>query len=327
MLITVHEFGHFAVAKLCGVQVNEFSIGMGPAVWKRQGKSTLFSLRILPLGGYCALEGEDGGEEKPGAFGYQPMWRRAAVLAAGSAMNLILGLVISICLAAGAEALVSNTVALFQPAALSEESGLMAGDVITKIGGKDIHIGTDIGYALVDAGGKPVDVEVRRGGEKLLLEGVRFPSEEVSGMTVSRADFYLLREDKNPVTVLKHGVLKAGSFCGLVWDSIVKLVTGDVGLDQLSGPVGTTAAIGEAASQGFETLMMFTMFISINLGIFNLLPLPALDGGRLLLLAVEKLRGKKLSPKVEGAISFVGFSLLMLLMLYVTAGDIFRLMG
>jgi regulator of sigma E protease len=168
---------------------------------------------------------------------------------------------------------------------------------------------------------------VRRGGEKLLLEGVRFPSEEVSGMTVSRADFYLLREDKNPVTVLKHGVLKAGSFCGLVWDSIVKLVTGDVGLDQLSGPVGTTAAIGEAASQGFETLMMFTMFISINLGIFNLLPLPALDGGRLLLLAVEKLRGKKLSPKVEGAISFVGFSLLMLLMLYVTAGDIFRLMG
>ncbi len=280
MLITVHEFGHFAVAKLCGVQVNEFSIGMGPAVWKRQGKSTLFSLRALPLGGYCALEGEDGGEEKPGAFGYQPMWRRAAVLAAGSAMNLVLGLVISVCLAAGAEALVSNTVAIFQPGALSEESGLVAGDVITRIGEKSIHIGSDIGYALVDAGGRPVDVEVRRGGEKLLLEGVRFPSEEVSGVTVSRADFYLLREDKNPITVLKHGVLKAGSFCGLVWDSIVKLVTGDVGLDQLSGPVGTTVAIGEAARQGFETLMMFTMFISINLGIFNLLPLPALDTDR-----------------------------------------------
>lgn len=322
VMILFHELGHFLVAKWTGTNVLEFSIGMGPKLFSKQGKNTLYSLRLFPIGGYCALEGEDGTEDySAGAFNYKPHWQRFLILFAGSFMNLLLGLLISMGLVIASPAIATTTVAKFEPTALSVQTGLRTGDQILKINGSRVYTATDVGFLLVDAGTKPVQMAVMRNGEKVTLSHITFPDD---GKT-QRTDFYFAAEKKTPLRVLEYGTMRAFSFCRVVWKSLFAMLTGKVALSELSGPVGTTVALGAAASAGMETFAFFVMFFTINLGLLNLLPLPALDGGRIAFLAVEKVTRRPVSKNVESLCNFIGFALLMLLMLAVTFQDILRL--
>ena len=325
VLILVHELGHFLVAKWAKVRVEEFSIGMGPALFKKQGKETLYSLRLLPIGGYVMLEGEDEDVDSPDSFSNKPIAKRAAVFVAGAAMNLLLGLLISAFLVITAPALGSNTVAQFTDDATSNSTGLMVGDTIRKVNGSPVFVNSDISLLLMRAKDAPVTLEVERDGQIVTLEGVKFPVYEEQGLVYAGVDFYLYRAEKNFSTVVSQSFFKAVSITRAVWSSVIDLFTGQVPLSQLSGPVGTTTVIGEAASYGLDSLLYMVLVITINLGIMNLLPIPALDGGKLLFLLIELIRGKPLDRKYEGIFNMIGFAALMLLMLVVTFGDIRKL--
>ncbi len=325
VLIIVHELGHFLAARWAGVTVHEFAIGMGPAIYKKQGKHTLFALRALPIGGFVKMEGEDEESQESGSFNTKPVWERFIVLSAGALMNIVLGFVLSAVMVISAPAIASNTVAKFDEGALSATTGLQAGDTILKVNNSNINVSTDVAFTLLRTGGEPVELTVLRDGKKVVLSGVQFPSETEQGQTYSYVDFYFLREAKTVFSVARQSFFKCISVTRAIWGSLLDLFTGQVGMDQLSGPVGTTVAIGNAAAAGWDSLLFFMIFISVNLGIVNLLPLPALDGGRLLFLLIEAVRRKPLKAEYEGYIHFAGFVLLMLLLVFVTFNDIIRL--
>lgn len=324
-LILIHELGHFIAAKWCGVPVRAFSIGMGPAIFKKEHKGTLYSLRIFPIGGYVMLVGEDEETDDPDSFTKKPIWKRAIVFFAGAFMNLLFGLIVSAILIVSAPAIASNTVAQFSETATSVETGLQEGDTITSINGSPVYISTDISFLLMRAKDDPVRVGVVRDGEKMILESVQFPVYEEQGLTYAAADFYLYRAEKTPLAVLEQSFFRAVSVTRAVWSSVLDLIKGQVPLSSLSGPVGTTTVIGEAASYGWDSLLFLVLVITINLGIMNLLPFPALDGGKLLFLFIEWIIRRPLPQKFEMVANMVGFALLMLLMVVVAVGDVQKL--
>lgn len=325
VLIIVHELGHFLAARWAGITVHEFAIGMGPAIFKKQGKQTLFAIRALPIGGFVRMEGEDEDSQDAGAFNNKPVWKRFIVLSSGALMNFVLGFLLSAVMVITSPALASNTVAKFTDDALSAKTGLQAGDTILKVGDSRINVSTDVAFALLRTDGKPVDLTVLRDGKRVVISGVQFPSETEQGQTYSYVDFYFLREAKTVPNVIKHSFFKCISVTRAIWSSLIDLFSGRVGADQISGPVGTAVAIGNAAAAGWSSLLFFMIFISVNLGVVNLLPLPALDGGRLLFLVIEGIRRKPIKPEYEGYIHFAGFILLMLLVIFATFNDITRL--
>ncbi len=326
ILILIHEVGHFTTAKLFRFKVNEFAMGMGPKLFSKVKGDTAYSIRLFPIGGFVAMEGEDGGSEDVNAFNQKPIWQRAIVLFAGSFMNLLLGVIIFTILTAQAPGNISSTtIAKFHEGAVSSSS-LLPGDKILSINGSKVNIDMDIIYSLMRAQNGVVSMTVLREGEKISLNEVTFKTRSVDdNNAVIKIDFMVKPIEKTALTTLNRGFFWSVSAGKLVISSLVDLVTGKFTFNQLSGPVGVTTAIGEAAGVSMDALLMLVGLITINLGLFNLLPLPALDGGRLLFLVIEAVRRRPINPKYESYIHFAGFALLILLMIAVTFNDIIKL--
>ncbi len=335
IIVVLHESGHFIVAKLCGIRVNKFAIGMGPVLLKKQGKETEYSLRLLPVGGFCAMEGEDDDSNDPRAFNRKSVPKRMAVVVAGAVMNLILGFVLILITTILYGDIVSLKVADFPKdeetgvsCSTSETCGLQVGDEFVTIDGMRILTDTDLSYKLQTCGGKDITVIVRRNGEKVTLNHVTF----CNTSTQSILDFYVKAEKLNVFNVLSYSFLNTVSTGRLIWSSLFDLLTGKYGFSDLSGPVGIVSTIGEAASYGetfkqhLTSVLSLASFITINVGIFNLLPIPALDGARLVFLVIEAIRRKPIPPEREGMVHFIGMALLFLLMIAVSIQDIMRLL-
>lgn len=321
-LVLVHEFGHFITAKLCGVTVNEFAIGMGPAIFKKQGKETLYTIRCIPLGGFCSLEGEESGEGE-GAFCNKSPLKRIIILVAGAAMNFILGFVL-MCVVMFSQNLQYTAVPVIESVleeSAAEEAGLLPGDRIIKIDGERIQTQTELKFELSRFKGGNIEVEYQRGGN--VLKTILTPKKMDDGLYY--IGFGAKTEELTFSSRLYHAWYHTLFYGKAVVVSLWDLVTGSVGMDAVSGPVGIVSEIGNATKQGWEVLLQLAALISINLGIFNLLPLPALDGGRILFILAEVITRKKIPPEKEGLIHFIGFVLFIGLIIFATWNDISRL--
>ena len=349
-VIAIHEFGHFAVAKLCGIQVNEFSIGMGPALWKKIYKGTQYSLRALPVGGYVALEGEESPESQQAEaardereveaaspippeqrtgipLGDAPVWQRALVMAAGAFMNFVLGFVVLVVLVATQEgAITSKTIYSIENDALCGQTGLQAGDEIVAVNGRRCFVANDILYELVRTEAYRADFTVKRDGQKVELPDVQFDTwQDEDGQTHMTLGFTVYGIKKTPLNVLKEAWNSTLYYGRIVFTSLADLVRGRESINHLSGPVGIVTAIGQAASYGWQDLLELLALITINLGVFNLLPFPALDGGKVVFLIIEGVTGHAVPEKLQGTLTMAAFALLFGLMLFATYNDIIRL--
>ena len=339
ILIFVHELGHFLTAKASGVQVNEFSMFMGPAIWKKQIGETLYAIRCIPIGGYCAMEGEDSDTDNPRSFQKAAWWKRLIVLVAGSAMNFIAGLVLLAIVVAPAEQFVTPVVAQIEEGcALAGENGIQVGDRIVELDGEKILLHSNFSTILALNGGDVHDLVLERNGEKIVLDDFRMEKREFDngdGTTSLRYGFSFSLEDATFGNKLKYVWNNALDTVRMVRLSIQMLFNGQAGLQDMSGPVGIvqvmsdTAAQSETTLDALMTMLSFGAFIAINLAVMNMLPIPALDGGRvvclLLTTAVEAVTRKKINPKYEGYLHAAGMILLLILMAVVMFKDIFVL--
>lgn len=324
LFIFVHELGHFAAAKSFGIKVNDFALGFGPAIIKFKKGDTTYALRAIPLGGYVAMEGEDEDSPDPRSFQRQAIWKRAVVMAAGGFMNLLLGFLVVLIVLNLQGNIGTTVVSSFRDEAMSS-SQLQVGDELVRINGARMHIDNDISFALVRDEDGIVDIQVRRAGALVDLQ-VPFQLQDLGeGQRGIYIDFTVYPQEKTFTSVLYNGFFYTVSIAKMVWVSLLDLVTGRVGVSQLSGPVGVTVVISQATSMGLRPLLMLVAFITVNLGVFNLLPLPALDGGKLLFLAIEAVRRKPVPEKYENYVHTAGFVLLFGLIIFVTFQDILRL--
>ena len=362
-VIAIHEFGHFAVAKLCGIQVNEFSIGMGPVLWKKNRKGTQYSLRALPVGGFVALEGEESPEsqqaeaardarednfssskhdlnilstesdgevqEKPAGIPLNeaPVWQRMLVMVAGAVMNFVLGFVVLVVLiAAQNEPITSKTIYAIQDGALCGQTGLQAGDKVLAVNGRRCFVANDILYELVRTQSYSADFTVLRDGKKVQLPGVQFDTwQDDKGETHMSIGFSVYGLEKTPGNVLREAGNSVLYYGRIVFTSLVDLLRGRESINNLSGPVGIVSAIGQAASYGWQDLLELLALITVNLGILNLLPFPALDGGKVVFLFIEGVTGHAVPEKLQSVLTLATFGLLFGLMLFATYNDIIRL--
>lgn len=321
LVVMLHEFGHFTVAKLSGIKVNEFSIGMGPKLFQKQKGETSYSLRALPIGGYVAMEGEEESSHDPRSFNNAPILKRMAVVLAGAFMNFILAFlaftIIFSIVGYGSNEI--DTVIKDSPA---EIAGLKAGDKIVeidKIKTKDIY---DINSLIRDKKDEEINLKINRNGENLDINLKPRYSEENK--------MYLI----GITSKLKHsffksielGAKRTGEMSLMFLKSLKMIFDGSFKMEYLSGPVGVVQMIGSESSKGFLNFLQILALISVNLGVFNLIPIPALDGGKFLFLLIEALRGKPINEKFEQGLSLIGISILFSLMIYVTIfNDIGRL--
>jgi len=340
-LIFIHEFGHYITARIFKVTINEFSIGMGPRIFSRTSKKTgiKYSLAAFPIGGFVAMAGEDGAEENddpfapddPNSFDKKPAWQRFIITFAGAFVNVIMGIIAMIILTSLIK--VGNTeVVEFVDGAeygyevSSEDSGLRKGDVITRIDGKRVRILDQLSYEIMRRGNEPVDVTVIRDGSEQTIKDVVFPTITDQGQSFGAMDFKVRAVEKNFRTVMRFSFSKSTLIIRMCWESLYDLITGRYTIAAVSGPVGMSGAIGDAARQGPTTLLYLVGLISINLGVMNLLPIPALDGGRLITILSEMITGKKLPSKVEGMINAIGLSLLLAFSFFIMIKDIIQLL-
>ena len=347
-VIAIHEFGHFTVAKLCGIQVNEFSIGMGPAIWKKIHKGTQYSLRALPVGGYVALEGEESPESQQAEAAREdpalenpippeqrtgkplnevPVWQRMLVMAAGAFMNFVLGFVVLLILILAQEGpITSKTIYAIQDGALCGQTGLQAGDEVVAVNGRRCFVANDMIYELVRTEQYRADFTVKRNGQTVELPDVQFDTwQDEDGQTHMSLGFTVYGIEKTPLSVLKEAGNSVLYYGRIVFTSLLDLLKGRESINNLSGPVGIVSAIGQAASYGWKDLLQLLVLITINLGIFNLLPFPALDGGKVVFLLIEGITGHAVPEKLQGGLTVAAFALLFGLMLFATYNDIVRL--
>ena len=349
-VIAIHEFGHFTVAKLCGIQVNEFSIGMGPALWKKIYKGTQYSLRALPVGGYVALEGEESPESQQAEaardereaedenpvppeqrtgipLNEAPVWQRVLVMVAGAFMNFVLGFVVLVILVAAQEgAITSKTIYSIEDDALCGQTGLQAGDKILAVNGRRCFVANDILYELMRTEDYTADFTVLRDGKKVELPGVQFDTwQDDKGETHMSLGFTVYGIRKTPLNVLKEAGNSVLYYGRIIFASLSDLLRGRESINDLSGPVGIVTAIGQAASYGWQDLLELLVLITVNLGIFNLLPFPALDGGKVVFLLIEGVTGHAVPEKIQSGLTVAAFALLFGLMIFATYNDILRL--
>ena len=329
VLIFIHELGHYIFARIFGVTVYEFAIGMGPKLLSVKSKKTgiAYSLRLLPIGGFVSMAGEDEETDDPNSIGKKPLWQRIIITAAGSFSNILLGIIVMGIMVLSTSQLYSTTVAGFpENGATSNSYGLKEGDRIIAVGPRRVHVPYDLSYAISRYGGEPVDVKIIRNGEKMTLEKVHFPTYKQSGATFGQRDFYLEKTGKTFGNIIKHTFYESGVTVRMVYDSLYDLITGKYGFNEMSGPVGITKVLAEAAqTKDYNYLTMLFIVLAMNLGIVNLLPLPALDGGRVFFMLIELVTRRKSNPKTEGLIHFIGIILLLILMFAVTCKDIIYL--
>lgn len=330
VLIAIHEFGHFSFAKLFKVKVNEFSLGMGPKLISKKKGETAYSLRLLPIGGFVSMEGEDEDSEDDRAFNKKPAWQRFIIVAAGAILNLILGVVVvAICLSCS-DLVGTREVHSFYENATSQQTGLQVGDEILEINGTKVYSFKGISFNLVRDSDNKLDMTVRRNGEKVELKGVTFKQFEFDGRQYIEQDFIIVGEKPNILNVTKNAFLDSVSIVQMVRLSLVDIVSGKYGIKDISGPVGTISAIAESTAEAEDfgdkmlTALTFLSMITINVGVFNLLPFPALDGGRLFFILVEMIRRKPIPAKKEGLVHTIGMVILLAFMAVVMVSDIIK---
>ena len=330
-VIAIHEFGHFIVAKLCGVQVNEFSIGMGPVLCRRVRKGTQYSIRALPVGGFVALGIAETSpeEEKPAGIPLNeaPVWQRALIMLAGAGMNFVLGFVVmAILITAQSEPITSKVLYQVEENALCGQTGLQAGDKILAVNGRRCFVANDILYELMRTEDYTADFTVLRDGKKVELPGVQFDTwQDDKGETHMSLGFTVYGIKKTPLNVLKEAGNSVLYYGRIIFASLSDLLRGRESINDLSGPVGIVTAIGQAASYGWQDLLELLVLITVNLGIFNLLPFPALDGGKVVFLLIEGVTGHAVPEKIQSGLTVAAFALLFGLMIFATYNDILRL--
>lgn len=322
IVILIHELGHFTVAKLVGIRVNEFSIGMGPKLFQKTKGDTQYTLRLLPIGGYVSMEGEDEDSSDPRSFSNVPVLSRIAVVAAGAVMNFILAIFIFsiIFLRVG---MPSNTIEEVQLQSPAYEAGMRDGDKIIEIDNKKISNWEAVVDGISEFEGEDINLKVLRGDQTIEFK-VRpiIDKDNNTALIGIRSQM-----KKSPGMSIRSAFRQTFEVIGLMFSMISNIFTGQVKLDAFSGPVGVISEIGNQARQGVDSLLFLMAFISINLGFFNLLPIPALDGSRILFMLIELVRGKPIDPKREGMVHFIGFIFLISIMILVTFKDIVNLNG
>ncbi len=327
-LIFIHELGHFIFAKKFGVTITEFSLGMGPKIVSKKGKDGVeYALRALPIGGFVAMVGEEEDSEDPNAFNKKPAWQRFIIVIAGAVMNLLVGIILMIILTLTTERFGGTTVAEFFDESVSNKTGLMANDEIIEINGYNVHTVNELSYEIMRNGYEPVDVTVIRNGKEITISDVEFPQISSQGVAFGSMDFSVFEEEKSFGVICKNAYFSSYSTVKMIWDSLFDLMSGRYGIEAVSGPIGVTGAITDAAKTSAYSLFYMIVVISINLGIFNLLPIPALDGGTLVFTLIEMIFRKPIPRKIENGLKITGFALLMLLVIFVTFKDVFGLFG
>ncbi len=347
-LITIHEFGHYLFARIFKVSINEFSIGMGPKLFSKRSKKTniLYSLRLLPIGGYVAMVGEDEDTDDPNALNKKSVWQRLVIMAAGGVFNLVAGVLLSavfVFMTLGS--LGSTQIAYFADKSTSHHV-LMKNDIVKEVNGHRVLTASELSFRVMWEAEKPIDeltvtgengesvvlknvalldFTVIRDGKEIELSGVPITMTVAEGLGVGQQDFYVYREIATFSSVIRHIFGETRNNVNQVWASLGALLSGRVGVDQMSGPVGVTDQMTEVAKLGFEYLVMIAGLIAVNLGIFNLLPIPALDGGRIFFLLIEAIRRKPMKPGVEQKINTVALMLLLAFSFFILIKDIVKL--
>ena len=336
LLIAAHEWGHFIAARLCGVTVHEFAIGMGPAIWKHVGKKgTEFSIRVLPIGGYCAMEGEDEDTGDPHSFTVQPGWKKLIILVAGSFMNFLLGFLIVLIIYSSAQGFYSPVISGFVDGCPYEgENALQVGDEIYSIDGHRIYFSSNV-TAILSRGGETHDIVVIRDGEKVELEDFVLTPVEYEGYSSPMYGFSFAVEEATFWSTLKYSWYNTIDFVRTVWFALSDLVAGSIGVDELSGPVGIVSLINDVGQSAESTKMALSdiaylgALVAVNIAVMNMLPLPALDGGRVFFLVLNGLvhlvTRRRIPARYEGYVHAAGMVLLLGLSAFVMYNDIARL--
>ncbi|MEG0779730.1 MAG: site-2 protease family protein [Oscillospiraceae bacterium] len=339
ILIAVHELGHFLAAKVCGVRVNEFSIGMGPALFHRTRGETEYALRLFPIGGYCAMEGEDEDSEDVHALNRQGFWRKLFIFSAGAVMNFLIGIVILLILYSGVSAFYTPVITGLAPEFThGGESGLQVGDRIYAVDGERIYLYNDLSMFFPRGNGTDFDLVVERDGQRVTLEDFPLTRGEYSsfdGGKYTGYGLYFGTEAATPLLKLQYTWYNAVDFVRIIRYSLQELLTGGATMADLSGPVGIVSTISQVGEDSATTadavnnILYFAALIAVNLAVMNLLPLPALDGGKIFFLVLDAatmaVLHKRIPDKYQNAIHTAGFVLLMGLMLVVTFRDVVKL--
>lgn len=398
-LIFIHEGGHFLVAKLCKVRVNEFAIGFGPTIWKKQGKETKYALRLIPLGGFVSMEGEEEASDKEGSFSKASIPKRIAIVVAGATVNIVFGLVVYFALMASTGVYVSTEVDYTLDGYVSQEAGLQANDKIIEIDGQKVKTKSDVSAILDKSQGEELSLKLERNGEVIYInlvpteqkvkstgiylsdsskiiavdkgsaaekQGIKandniikINGQEVNGdpqkvlelisqetegdilFTIERSGktqninlvpdyiskYYLgvafKQADDTIANHIYYGIVATKDFAFSIIDNLKELFSGKVSVDQMMGPVGISDVV--ASTSGLQEFIYILALISLSLGVTNLLPIPALDGGKIVILIVEAIRRKPLKPETEATLTLLGFSFIIALSIYVTYNDVLRI--
>ena len=333
-VIFFHELGHFLLAKASGVRVNEFALGMGLKLFGFQKGETQYSLRLLPIGGYCAMEGEDEESDDAHAFGNKPVWKRFLVVAAGGIFNIVLGFFLMMIVLGQEDVFATTQIAEFTEDSALEAAGAQVGDEIVEIDGYAIYTDRDLTFALALADPTQISMVVRRDGERVDLGTFALHSETLEdGSEMVSLDFYVELEAPTFLGLVRRSATDTFSMVRMVIETLKGMVTGRFGLNDVAGPIGTAQAVTQAASAGLSqsfgqavlNILVMIVLITVNLGVVNLLPLPALDGGRLLFLIWEGVTRHPVPAKYEGYVHAAGFVLLIGLMVVIAFNDVFRI--
>ncbi len=323
LIIVIHEGGHFVAARLMKIKVNEFSIGMGPKLIQFTKGETKYTLRLVLFGGYCAMEGEDSDSDDENAFANKRVIQRIFVVVAGAFMNLVLGLVIISIMVSTQSLIGTTTVAKFEDNALSSQT-LEVGDKIKSIDGMRVYTSTDVTTGLSRSADNTVEFVVERNGEAKTLD-VEFEMTEYEGHQYINMDFFVLGVEKTFSSVIKESLAQFVSYCRMIFLSLHDLIVGRYGVSDISGPVGTVSIVSTAVKTSLPTVLRIMALLTVNVGLFNLFPFPALDGWRLFVLVFEGIFKRKLPSKFEWLINSIGLALLIGLMCVVTFSDITKL--
>ena len=329
-IILIHELGHFLLAKINGISVTEFSLGMGPRLFSIQKGETRYSVKLLPLGGSCAMVGEDTAEEElPGSFNAAPVWARISVVLAGPVFNFILAWVLALIIVGSVG--YDNTMVDIIPDSAAAEAGMEDGDQIISINGSRTFLYREVSLYSSLHQGQTATVVYERNGEKQTV--VLTPKKSDTGAYLYGFSKSVYRDKGNVFQVFGYSGAEVRYWMKATVESLSMLVRGQVGLNEMSGPVGIVDAIGETYQESRPdgwfyvamNLLMMAILLSVNLGVMNLLPIPALDGGRLVFLIIEAIRGKALPAEKESMVHFLGFVFLMGLMVLILFNDVYKI--
>ena len=324
LIIIIHEGGHFVAARLMKIKVNEFSIGMGPKLIQFKKGDTKYTLRLILFGGYCAMEGESEDSDDENSFAKKKVWQRFFVVVAGALMNLILGFLVIVIMLSSGSLIGTTEIAKFDDKAVSSAT-LKQGDIIKSIDGMRVYTSTDVATGLSRSGDDTLDMAVLRDGKTLDLK-VKFNMEKYEGRNFINMDFWLVGNKKTVGGVIKESFKEWVSFTRMVFLSVHDMIVGKYGLSDLAGPVGTVSVVSTAVKTSAYSMLRIMALLTINVGLFNLFPIPALDGWRLFLLIFEGIFKRKLPDKWDWAINAVGLVLLLGLMCVITFSDITKLL-